>query len=273
MTMAALSGLAVCSSASAALPPCPNSLEALELQTPSYGRANQSLPVEVVASNPERTAGTTLTTLREEGEATTSLDVSRYHTTVVIPTASVEPELNLILTWNQDEGTPGACQGYIAVVIPIIPQFASAGTPLEPRLVGRFRVKEIAVRPPHRKVFKPTWTLQPRCDYFACNTHVKSTLRLRGVFKLLANGEYELLDTRPARYACVERATQRVVLRRAYREVVRIRISVTKEPGVNQVGGFTGKIHTHYEATPRAQRKGCRSPTGYRVERLVGTRL
>lgn len=271
--MVGLCGLAICSPASAALPPCPISLEVLELHTPSYGRASQSLPVEVIASNPERVAGAALTTLSEEGETPIPLDLTRYRTVAVVPTPSVEPEFTLTLSWNQDEGTPGACRGYIAFVIPIIPQFASAGTPLEPRLVGRFRVQEIAIRPPRRKVFQPAWTFRPRCDYFACNTRVKSTLGLRGVFKLLPNGEFELLDTRPPRYSCVERATQQVVQRRAYREVVRVRIHVRKEPGVNQVGGFTGKIYTRYEATPRARSKGCRPIGGYRIERLVGTRL
>jgi hypothetical protein len=272
VAIAGICGLATSSSAIATMSPCPDSLEALELQVPSYGRAGQSLPTAIIASNPQRVAKATLTTLEVEDETNTSLDISRYRTTAVISTPSVEPELTLILTWNQEEGTPAACRGFISYVIPVIPPFARAGTPLEPRLIGRFQVRETSIRPPRRKVVKPTWTFQPRCDYFACATRLRSTLSLRGVFKLLANGEYELLDTRRPRYACVERATQKVVARRAYREVLRVRIRVTKEPGVNQVHSFTGKIYTRYEATSRAQRKGCRPIGGYSVERVIGTR-
>lgn len=257
----------------AAPPPCPANLNALELRVPSYGRASQSFAAEIFAKRSERVSDVTIASVHEAEEVVTPVTLTRFKTTVVIPPGPVEPEFELELRWKQDEGTAAACEGAIAYVIPIIPASATAGTPLAPRLVGRFRVIEHSVSPHRRGVTKPVWLLKPRCRYFACTTTVRSSLHLHGTFQLLANGGYELLTAYPPTAACEELATHRIVLRRAYRQVVRVRLEVSKDPLVNQVDSFVGTIHSHYEATPRARAKGCSRNGGRSVERIQGRRI
>jgi len=257
----------------AATPPCPANLNALELRVPSYGRAGQSLAAEIFANRPERVSDVTIASVREAEEVVTPVTVTRLKTTVVVPPNPVEPEFELELRWKQDEGTAAACEGSISYTIPIIPAGATAGTPLAPRLVGKFRVFERSVNPPRRQVVKPVWRFKPQCRYFACATTVRSSLHLHGTFQLLANGGYELLTVRPPTAACEEVRTHRIVLRRAYREVVQVRIEVTKGPAVNQVDGFVGTINSHYEATRRARARGCRRNAGHFVERIRGRRI
>ena len=256
----------------AAPPPCPANLNALGLQVPSYGRAGQSLAAEIFANRPERVSDVTIASVHEAEEVVTPVAINRFKTTVVIPPNPVEPEFELELRWKQDEGTAAACEGAIAYVIPIIPANATAGTPLAPRLVGKFRVVEHSVSPT-RGGTKPVWLFKPRCRYFACATTVRSSLYLRGTFQLLANGGYELLTAYPPTAACEELGTHRIVLRRAYRQVVRVRIEVSKSPSANQVDSFVGTINSHYEATPRARAKGCRRNAGHSVERIRGRRI
>jgi hypothetical protein len=256
----------------AAPPPCPANLNALGLRIPSYGRAGQSLAAEIFANRPERISEVTIASVHEAEEVVTPVAITGRKTTVVIPPNPVEPEFEVELRWKQGEGTAAACEGTVAYVIPIIPANATAGTPLAPRLVGRFRVVEHAVGP-RRGVTKPVWLLKPRCHYFACATTVRSSLSLHGTFQLLANGGYELLTAYRPTLACEELSTHRIVVRRGYRQVVRVRIEVSKSPLANQVDSFVGTIDSHYEATPRARAKGCPRTAAHSVERIRGRRI
>lgn len=258
----------------AAPAPCPANLDALELRAPTYGRAGQSFAAAVRTSRSVPVGEVTLTASREEGDTVTPVTLTGAKTTVVIPTPAVEPEFELTLRWKQGEGTAAACEGTIAYVIPIIPAAATAGTPLAPRFAGRFRVFEHAVNPPRRKVFKPVWRLRPHCRYFACATAVNSSANLRGTFHLLGGGGYELETRYPPTSPCVELKTNRVIQRRGYREVVRVRLEVRKDPLLNQVESFTGTIRIRWEATPRAQAKGC-DPNGRygSLQRVRGRRI
>ncbi|MGN6274977.1 MAG: hypothetical protein ACTHNP_03485 [Solirubrobacterales bacterium] len=257
----------------AAPAPCPTELNALELRAPTYGRASQSFAAEVVTIQSAPVTEVILIASYKEGDAESSVTLTGAETTVVIPTPAVDPKFKLTLQWKQGEGTAAACEGTIAYAIPVIPAYATAGTPLVPRLFGRFKVFEREVTPPRHEVFKLVWSFQPQCQYFACATAVKSSAHLRGTFHPLGNGGYELETRYPPSDSCVHRKPHRLILRRAYRETVRVRLRVKKDPLVNEVESFTGAIHIHWEATPRAQAKGCSRNGGYALQRVRGLRI
>lgn len=257
----------------AAPAPCPADLNALELRAPTYGRAGQSFAAEVLTSGSEPATEVTLIASYREGDVFTSVTLTGAETTVVIPTPAVEPKFKLTLQWKQGEGTAAACEGTIAYAIPVIPAYATAGTPLVPRFIGRFKVFERNVNPPQPGVFKPVWTFRPQCQYFACATAVKSTAHLRGTFHPLGDGDYELETRYPPAASCVVRKTHRVLQRRAYREIIRARLQVKKGPLVNEVESFTGTLRIRWEATPRAQAKGCSKNGGHALQRVRGRRI
>lgn len=270
-TLAATCAIAP-AAAFAAPPPCPANLNALELQAPTYGRAGQSLAAEILRHGSEPVAEVTLTASEQGDSVVTSVSLTGDKTTVVVPTGNVEPEFELALKWKQGEGTV-ACEGTIAYTIPIIPPDATAGDPLASRLAGRFKVSERAISPPEDAVFKATWRFRPRCQYFACATPVKSSAHLRGTFHLLRNGDYELQTKYPPSSTCENFKTHRVIQKRGYREVVRVRLQVEEDPLTHQVESFTGTIRVYWEATPQARAKGCSQISGHSRQQVRGRRI
>lgn len=198
---APLVALNVCSTAAAqdaaatsALPLCPAGEAAITVAAPStvqqatsysvtFARAGAnvaSVDVEfVAATRPGEAPTSTSETFSFAGS--NEVKVVR-----VAPAALGTFDVNV--SWVQDPGSPAACRGSERRAgIPIVGPGVRAGEPSVGRFEGKYRVKR-------SDGGKPSWTLTPRCDLFACTSALRSNRGLKGDFTLDAGarkaGEY-----------------------------------------------------------------------------------
>lgn len=263
----------------AAAPPCPPSLEALDLSAPEYGRAGSGLEVEIDVNLERQPKAAVLEVSAADSETVYPIALTEPVATVVVPAGPTYLDFQLTLRWTQGEGTPTACRGEQVLAVPIVPQWATVGDLDYPRLEGRFKLREQVVRPKREPPYRAIWRFTPFCDIGACGTRVNSNLRLRAAFYPDYGAGYTALKEYGPKYSCsgkfVNRWTgetiRRFKIRRAYVERSRFRIWATKIAENGEILRFGGQTRTHLVPVGRAKRIGCRD-YGW-VERVSGRRF
>jgi hypothetical protein len=263
-------------------PDCPESAEIVTTVPPTFGRSGEGMQFRWTVQSyqaPARVTEASVALTSNGIKTVTPVTIDRRSVVIILPAGPPQARLGIEFSWEQDAGTGAACHGIDRYTDRVVPAHATAGNPLLRRLEGRFAVLEKSAG----KTTRATWHLSPTCEYFACPSQVHSTGGLKGVFKPLPNGGYELeRSTGPSGTCTFQVKTTNtltgevtisapVTVRRAFIGTERVRLRETGRTG-NSLKTFAGTIHWGGKPTLRAERKGCKQ--GYSgSERVTGRRL
>lgn len=282
LTPALVVGLAGSPAVTAQAPvACPDAEDKVATQTQGYGKPGASAAYiteleqgDGQPTDPHAIANASFTLTPEDGPPrVTRVELREQTTKIILPAPASGSSFTAVFEWDQNLGTPAACHGRDAYVLPLLPSFATVGEPDLPRVHGRCRIRATPLNYDAR-VFRRTWRLRARCDYFACDAGLTSSASLRGRLRLRGRGDYSLRSRQGPAGRCRVRkrrkdpATGRLrrvrrTVRSAFRVHTRLTLrATTTRRGVAQT--LSGRLTITYRPTPRARRRGCRR---VRVER------
>jgi hypothetical protein len=264
-------------------PACPDGEDKLTTFTQGYGKPAQSMVLRVQA-NSDEISNATVTVTAQDGTATTTAFEPDYYVDqikVIVVAPASGSSFTVAFAWDQDAGSAAACHGTDIYTLPLLPVDAVVGTPTAKRLQGRWRMRYRPISYKGKRD-KSTWTLTPKCDYFGCDTRMRSTGHLRGVVKLRPDDSYRFEVTDHAAGSCtVTKTAQSLItgqiisrrtttIRNAWRPRTRINLRVKAQQDGRALT-VTGLYWVHGIPTSRALNAGCRAYNSY--EHVDGQRL
>ncbi len=250
---------------------CPSGQGILSATVPAYARQSTGLEVGIGVGDPTRVSDASVSVFSgAELISTTPVTLSASATVATVTAPSTGTTVSVIVTWDQDAGTPAGCSGVDLDEIPLISAYGSAGDPDLPRLAGTFDVIETPVN--YRAgATHAQWLFNSACVYFACGSYLQSSGGIELPISLLASGAYAGATTYgPALTGtpCTSRGADPVEIKNAYTLAESVKLTVTAS-AAGAVSEIAGTLTGTYTPTPAARRQGCRR-TYRTIEQVSG---
>jgi hypothetical protein len=157
------------------VPACPDGQDEVTTFTQGYGKPGQTMVLRMQTDS-DTITNASATVTAQDGSATTlpvELDLYGDATKIFVAAPAAGSAFTVTFAWDQDAGTSAACHGTDVYTDPLLPVDAVVGRPSAKRLQGRWRMRYRSISHPGQHV-RTTWTLSPNCDYFGCDTRLRS---------------------------------------------------------------------------------------------------